>query len=120
MSQSLLTQHDQVCNSLLVATGVGSVLADVLALIAHPNVTYLDGRTVQVWGAGREADSALHGGVGVVGLELGVEHGDVHPFSFFGLIDPRDLMGTRHRLGVWLFLEGKSAEVIYRHSDWQH
>lgn len=60
MSQWLLTQHDQVCDALLVATGVCSVLADVLALITHPNVTYLDGRAVQVWGAGREVDSALH------------------------------------------------------------
>lgn len=59
-SQWLLTQHDQVRDALLVATGVGSVLADVLALITHPDVTYLDGRTAQVWGAGREADSALH------------------------------------------------------------
>lgn len=59
MSQLLLTQHDQVCNSLLVANGVCSVLADVLALITHPNVTYLDGRTLQDWGAGLEADSAL-------------------------------------------------------------
>lgn len=92
MSQSLLTQHDQERDPLLVATGVRSVLADVLALITHPNVTYLDGRTVQVRGAGREADSALHWGIGVVGLELGVKHSDVHPFPLFGLIDPRDLI----------------------------
>lgn len=92
MSHSLLTQHDQECNSLLVATGVRRVLADVLALIAHPHVTYLDGRTCQVGGAGREADSALQGGIRVVGVELGVKHSNVHPFSFFGLIDPCDLI----------------------------
>lgn len=84
---------------MLVATGVGSILADVLPLVGHPNVAYLDGGTGQVWGTGREADSALHGRVGVAGLEVGVKHSDVHPFFVLRLIDPRDLWWRGPRLG---------------------
>lgn len=41
-----LTQHDQVYDALLVTTGVSSKLADVLPLVSHPNISYLDGGTV--------------------------------------------------------------------------
>lgn len=98
------TQHEQICDALLVATRVGSIFADVLPLIGHPNIAYLDGGTVQIWGAGREADPALHGRVGVVGVKSGVKHSDIHPLSFLRLIDPRDLRWRKRGLGClsWL------------------
>jgi len=76
---------------LLVAYGVGGILADVLPLIVHPNIGDLDGGVGHVGRTGREADSALHGREGVVGLKLGVKHSNVDPFSVLRLVDPRDL-----------------------------
>ena len=71
LCRSWLTQHDEVRDALLVAAGVGGILADVLPLIGHPHVADLDGGADHVGGAGREADSALHGRVGVVGIIVG-------------------------------------------------
>lgn len=85
------TEHDQVHDALLVATRVGGVLADVAALVAHADVADLDGWAGQVGGVDQEADPALHGRVGVVGLEFGVQHGDVDPFAVLWLVDPSHL-----------------------------
>lgn len=110
------TQHDQVCNALLVAAGVGSIFADILPLISHPNIAYLDGGTVEVWGTGCEADSALHGWVREVRLKLGVKHGDVNPFSVLRLIDPCDLWWTKKKTAGLTYdaIDKKKLESISR------
>lgn len=112
------TQHEQICDALFVATGVGSILADVLPLVGHPNIAYLDGGTVQIRGAGREANPAFHGRLRVVGVKFGVKHSDIHPFSFLRLIDPCDLRWRRHRLGC-LNKKKQKNKLIYHASDKQ-
>lgn len=94
-----LTQHDQLYDALLVTTGVSSKLADVLPLVSHPNISYLDGGNVQVYGTCCEADSALHWRFGVVGFISGVKHSDVCPFSLLWLVDPGYLRGRRYVIG---------------------
>lgn len=86
-----------MCDALLIATGVGSILADVPPLVGHPNLAYLDGGTGQARGTGCEADSALDGRIGVVGVEVGVKHSDVDPLALLRLVDPRHLRWRRHR-----------------------
>lgn len=80
---------------MLVAAGVGGVLADVLPLVGHLDVRDLDGGAGQGRGFGGEADPPLLGRRGVVGPEAGVEHGYVDPLPILGLVDPGYLEGKR-------------------------
>lgn len=109
----LLTQHDERGGPLLVAGGVGGVLAGVAAGVGHPQVFDLDGGVPQVI---VEEDHALfEGRVGEALPVHGVEHSDVVPLTVNRLPDPRDLQETGLIKNTRL---NQREEVLFHLTTW--